>query len=283
MKNVSFYIRIVLLVLCVAVFLVSGVMLIRIRAGYGAADKTYESINEGFDVLTDSPEPGTEPEEEQYEDEVDDIPMVSFRTDMTEQMRGQYQYLMELKAEYPNVVGYISIPSLSINYPVVRTDNNDYYLDHLITGEESATGSIFLDYRCGTDPLSARNSVIYGHNMNNGAMFHNLEMLFTLENFLGATVEYICEEGIFFYKPLSVYRADATYPFARFEFADNKTYETFCRTAIAKSQFTESEQVVCAYDSNVITLVTCTNSLASKTGRYVYQAVLDTVYLVEAE
>jgi sortase B len=190
---------------------------------------------------------------------------------------------MELKSLYPNVVGYISIPSLSINYPVVRTDNNDYYLNHLITGEESATGSIFLDYRCGKNPLSARNSVIYGHNMNNGAMFHNLEMLFTLENFLDATVEYVCEEGIFFYKPLSVYRADATYPFARFSFADNKAYETFCRTAAAKSQFTESENVICAYDSNVITLVTCTNSLSSKTGRYVYQAVLDTVYLVEAE
>lgn len=284
MKSIGFGIRVALLVLCVAVFLVSGVMLVRILVGYGAADRTYESINEGFDVLTEAPSADAATETEPHtEDETDTIPLVSVRRDMTEQMRGQYQYLMELKSKYPNVVGYISIPSLSINYPVVRTDNNDYYLNHLMTGEESATGSIFMDCRCPSNPFSTRNTVIYGHNMNNGAMFHNLELLFELEVFLGATVEYVCEQGILFYKPLSVYRADATYPFAKFEFPNLKSYETFCRTAVAKSRFTESEDVVCAYDSSVITLVTCTNSLSSKTGRYVYQAVLDTVYLLEEE
>ena len=279
MKKISFIIRIVLLTMCAAVFFVSAGMLVKIMIGYREADKTYESINEGFETL--SPEEATESEAEQEDEDPEEEAYVVYRTDMTEQMRKQYDYLMELKAQYPDVVGYISIPSISINYPVVYTSNNDYYLNHLITGEESASGSIFLDYRCDPNALTAKNTVLYGHNMNNGSMFHNIEDLFSLEAFLKAEVEYICEEGIFLYKPLSVYRSDATYPFARYKFATLEDYLEFCITAVKKSRFTESEKVNYAIDSSVITLITCTNSITSKTGRYVYQAVLDTVYLVE--
>lgn len=279
MKKISFIIRIVVLVLCGAVFLVSAGMLVKILIGYRSADKTYEEINQGFETLERAEE--TESSETEAENEDHEEVYVIYRTDMTEQMRRQYDYLMELKAQYPDVVGYISVPSISINYPVVYTDNNDYYLDHLITGEESPSGSIFLDYRCDPNALTAKNTVLYGHNMNNGSMFHNIEKLFSLEAFLDAEVEYICEEGIFLFKPLSVYRSDATYPFARYTFSTIDDYVNFCLTAVKKSRFTESEQIEYAVESSIITLITCTNSITSKSGRYVYQAVLDTVYLVE--
>lgn len=279
MKKFGFAIRISLLVLCAIVFLVSGGMLIKILIGYAEADKTYESINEGFEALTE------ESDQKEETDPVETVepeePHVVYRTDMTEQMKQQYEYLMTLKSQYPNVVGYVSVPSVSIHYPVVQTSNNDYYLNHLITGEESSSGSIFLDYRCDSNPLTAKNSVLYGHNMNNGSMFHNVESLFEKDVYLSTTVTYICEEGIFIYKPLSVYRADATYPFARYSFANDAAYLEFCRTAVEKSRFAESEDVTYGADSGVITLITCTNSISSKTGRYVFQGVLDTVYLVE--
>lgn len=279
MKTFGLAIRIALLVLCAIVFLVSAGMLVKILIGYAEADKTYESINEGFEVLTEESNRTEEPEPEETDEQEE--PHVVYRTDMTEQMRGQYEYLMTLKSQYPNVVGYVSVPSVSIHYPVVQTSNNDYYLNHLITGEESSSGSIFLDYRCDANPLTAKNSVLYGHNMNNGSMFHNIESLFEKDVYLNTTVEYICEEGIFIYKPLSVYRADASYPFARYTFADDASYLEFCRTAVKNSRFIESEAVTYGVDSGVITLITCTNSISSKTGRYVFQGVLDTVYLVE--
>ena len=277
MKRIGFILRILLLAICAAVVLICLGMLVRIIMGYQEADKTYESINEGFETLP----PETESETESEETEKPEEPRVTYRTDMTEQMRKQYEYLMELKAQYPDVVGYISVPSVSINYPVVQTSNNDYYLNHLITGEESTSGAVFLDYRCDPDALTAKNSVLYGHNMNNGSMFHNLEALFVIDAFLDAEVEYICEAGIFLYKPLSVYRADGTYPFARYFFADDEAYLSFCRAAEESSRFAKGEDVTYGADSSVITLITCTNSITSKTGRYVFQAVLDTVYLVE--
>ena len=281
MKKISFIIHIVILVLCAAVFFVSAGILVKMMMGYREADQTYESINQGFETLDRVEEAESADDTETQVEEEPAEACVVYRSDMTEQMRKQYDYLMELKVQYPDVVGYISIPSISIQYPVVYTDNNDYYLNHLITGEESSSGSIFLDYRCNASALAAKNTVLYGHNMNNGSMFHNIESLFILDNFLNAEVEYICEEGIFFYKPLSVYRSDATYPFARYTFNAPEDYLAFCDTAVNLSRFDESKKVNYAAESSVITLITCTNSITSKSGRYVYQAVLDTVYLVE--
>jgi sortase B len=281
MKSAWRNLRIALVVLCTAVFVVSGVFLVKILIGYASADKTYEEINRGFETLsgseTESKTDGIETETESGSTE--EAPFaVTVHDGLTAEMQAQYDYFMELKKTYPDVVGYVSIPSISINYPVVQTTDNDYYLNHLITGEVSTSGSIFLDYRCPSDATGSRNTVLYGHNMNNGSMFHNVQLLFTPEEFAKATVEYICEEGILMYKPLTVYRADAMYPFMRRDFVDEADYLDYCRMVVEKSHLTESERIEYAADSGLVTLVTCTNSVSSKTGRYIYQAVLDSIY-----
>lgn len=270
MRAVGKGIHIAIIAICAAVVLTCGGLLIRIFVGYSEAGKTYESINEGFEALEEIPSDNTSEE-----------PQVAVHAEMSEEMRRQYAYLMELKATYPDVVGYISIPSVSINYPVVQTDNNDYYLNHLITGEQSSGGSIFLDYRCDADASVAKNTVLYGHNMNDRSMFHNIELLFECESFLGATVEYITEDGIFIYKPLSIYRTDVYDTFDRYRFVDEADYLAYCEETATKSRFEESADVTCAADSGIITFVTCTNSITDKNERYIYQAVLERVYLPE--
>lgn len=67
---------------------------------------------------------------------------------------------------------YISINETNICYPLVQSDNNTYYLNHLPNGQESSCGSIFIDYKNTIDDF---NMIIYGHNMNNGSMFGNLD------------------------------------------------------------------------------------------------------------
>lgn len=78
-----------------------------------------------------------------------------------------------LKANYPHVVGWIYLPDTPINYPIVCGADNNQYLRHLPNGSYNDAGSIFLDYRCGKVGKT-RNTVIYGHNMNNGTMFSTL-------------------------------------------------------------------------------------------------------------
>ena len=78
--------------------------------------------------------------------------------------------IVELKAEYEDAVGWITIPHTGIDYPFVQVKDNRYYLDRDIDGNYSAAGTLFMDYLNSSD-FSDFNTVIYGHHMKNGTMF----------------------------------------------------------------------------------------------------------------
>ena len=74
------------------------------------------------------------------------------------------------------IIAWIDIPGTDISYPVVQTDNDDYYLTHSYDGTRNRAGAIFLDSRVETG-FAGQNTVIYGHRMNNGSMFGTLHRL----------------------------------------------------------------------------------------------------------
>lgn len=78
-----------------------------------------------------------------------------------------------LQAQYPDIVAWLTCPDTDLNYPVVQGQDNSYYLTHLATGENNKHGAIFVDYRNNT-LLADENTILYGHNMNDGTMFHGL-------------------------------------------------------------------------------------------------------------
>lgn len=75
---------------------------------------------------------------------------------------------------YENVVGWITIPDTSIDYPVMyRRGDNQFYLTHDYNGYYNSFGSIYLD---GNHSLRDRNITIYGHHINSyvNSMFKEL-------------------------------------------------------------------------------------------------------------
>lgn len=88
---------------------------------------------------------------------------------------------IKLYSENSDVVGWVTVggaddPIVKINYPVVKAEDNDYYLTHDYLKNEEQRGAIFADYRNVFEPdrLSA-NTILYGHNMWNGeTMFAKL-------------------------------------------------------------------------------------------------------------
>ena len=69
-----------------------------------------------------------------------------------------------------DVAGWIRIDNTAIDYPIMHTTNNSYYLKHAYDKSYSIAGSIFLDMYNSPD-LSDDYNVIYGHNMNERKMF----------------------------------------------------------------------------------------------------------------
>ncbi len=79
----------------------------------------------------------------------------------------------EIYAENQDFAGWITIPNTAVDYPVVQSDDSDYYLHHDFFGEKNANGQIILDTKC--DPYTpSYNLVISGHSMRSGKMFGRL-------------------------------------------------------------------------------------------------------------
>jgi len=86
--------------------------------------------------------------------------------------------LPELKKIYAmnnDLIGWIYIDGTAIDYPVVQTVNQDFYLTHDFYGEENNNGQIIMDKSCDVFTPSY-NLVVSGHHMRNGTMFGDLPL-----------------------------------------------------------------------------------------------------------
>ncbi|MCQ2461593.1 MAG: class B sortase [Clostridia bacterium] len=78
---------------------------------------------------------------------------------------GMQAKFADIYAMNTDLIGWIRIPGLGIDYPVVQTTDDSYYLKHDFNKQSSAYGTIFLsagnNFKEGLD----LNTVIYGHAM----------------------------------------------------------------------------------------------------------------------
>lgn len=79
-----------------------------------------------------------------------------------------------LFAKNQKMIGWLKIDGTKIDYPVMQTNDNEYYLTHNFNNDVDNNGALFLDYNCTPYPRST-NMIIYGHHMKSGNMFGNLQ------------------------------------------------------------------------------------------------------------
>lgn len=80
----------------------------------------------------------------------------------------------ELVELNPEVCGWLSVYGTKIDYPVAQSQDNSKYVNTDARGEYSLAGCLFLDWQNKRD-FSDNKSVIYGHHMENGSMFGDLD------------------------------------------------------------------------------------------------------------
>ena len=153
-------VRYVIMAVCICVFIVSGIKIIQILKVYRDADKEHESIkNIGYvDPTTKDGESESTSPSEEVPPYVVPFPTIKFD---------------ELEAINSDIIGWLELPGVEISFPLLQGEDNDYYLYHTFTKDDSFTGSIFIDYRNNAD-LSDPHSFIYGHRISNGSVFYPL-------------------------------------------------------------------------------------------------------------
>ena len=164
----------------------------------------------------------------------------------------------ELKKLNTNVVGWVIVDSTNVNYPVLKTDNNDYYLNHSFYNNYTSSGWIFMDYRNNVSS-DDYNTIIYGHNLTNKTAFGSLSNLFTEKWFRNSShrIILLTESGKYTYEIFSVYYSDAEVYYLKTNFGSLDEYNEFLVSLKNRSKFDFGINL----DENerILTLSTCTD------------------------
>lgn len=165
-----------------------------------------------------------------------------------------------LKEKNPDTVAWVKVDNTNIDFPIVKAENNNYYLKRNFNRESNGAGWIYADYRDSFDELS-QNTVIYGHNRRNGTMFSNLTFLldnnwFSDEN--NKKFYFSTESSNYIAEIFSVYSMKESSVRTVTDFPDNIQFEEFINSVKSMSNYDFGVEV--SAEDKVITLCTCGNN-----------------------
>lgn len=171
----------------------------------------------------------------------------------------EYKMLYSLNQK---LIGWVKIDDTYIDYPVLQTSNNEYYIDHNFDQEQDRNGSIFLDAACTILPRST-NLILYGHHMRSGRMFGQLNK-YSSESFYEEhkliQFDTIYERGT--YEVMFVFRSkvyeESEIVFKYYQFinaASETEFNSYMREMAEMSLYDTG--VTAEYGDELLTLSTC--------------------------
>ncbi|MBQ7670233.1 MAG: class B sortase [Clostridia bacterium] len=268
------------IVVCAAVLVVCIVMIVNNLLDKKRGEEIYDDLADMFAPVTvdagedrtsgdDAPNKIEDNINGQLDDEGGKEEQSGSAYDMTN-IRASISKLKEINSD---VVGWISVENTKINYPLLRSSsgNDEYYLDHAANGEYLAVGSIFMVSNCDVKLDNNYNTLIYGHNVVNGAMFHDV-MKFLDPEFFKTKIYIYTLDGIYVYQPFSIYQTRSDYNYIQTVFSSVGEFLSFAAEMKSNSQIWSDISI--GYGDTMITLSTCTGTGVVSKDRYSLHAKL---------
>ncbi|RDY22512.1 SrtB family sortase [Romboutsia maritimum] len=149
---------------------------------------------------------------------------------------------------------WISVDNTNINYPVVQSTDNYFYLYKDFYKNKLSSGTIFMDYR--NKSFEDKNLILYGHNMKNDTMFNNIEKFKDADFFNGDNkIRVIDKDKEYVYEVFSAYITDPSYDYLVTKFDNNENFNSYINHIREKSLNTSNLNVNSS--DKIITLSTC--------------------------
>jgi len=248
--------RMIIMIIAAIVFVVSSGQIFWHYYQLYVASKAHDSILE--EVVA---------EEEPVEVEEEEDPFSTISID--------FEALYAINSE---INSWLYIPGTPVSYPILFGTNNQKYLTTTFDKKSNILGSIFMDYR--NDPgYQDLNTIIYGHNTKNDAMFGSLKKYKDQEYAdERLNVHILTENEVRLYEIFSVYETPATSDTYTISFASRDSYANYLKEMASKSVVSAGSPP--GKTDPIITLSTCTGG--AKVMRLVLQAKLIKVYQMKA-
>lgn len=168
--------------------------------------------------------------------------------------------LSKLKASNSDLLGWIYISDTLIDYPVLQSKDNSFYLNHSFEKKESFTGSIYMDFR--NNSFKDQNTIIYGHSLNDGSMFSDLKKFkdetYALKN---NNITIVTLDKVLIYEVFAVCEVDADYDYRTPNYNETKDFENFINRVSQKSVI--KYKLSPKTSDKILTLSTCNSNIGS--------------------
>lgn len=183
---------------------------------------------------------------------------------------------VKLYKKNKDIIGWIKVRDTHMNYPVMQTVNTpQFYLRRNFDKEDSISGTPFLDAQSDLFTPSS-NWLIYGHNMKDGTMFHDLleyEDPAFYESHKIINFDTIYKGGQGKYQVIAAFRSQIYQKnenvFKYYEYASITNEEAFNMYMQGiKSLALYDTGVDAVYGDQLITLSTCSYHVPDKLGRF---------------
>lgn len=163
----------------------------------------------------------------------------------------------KLKEINKDVIGWIRYNDEKINYPLVHSFDNDYYLLRTFTGKSNQSGTIFMDYR--NKGFDDRNVVIFGHALYDNTMFGSLREMLKKDYFNDDSKKYIeiinTNNETLTYEIFSYYIIEMEEYYITTSFDSDKSFNKFLKTIKGRSK--KKFDVELTSNDKILTLSTC--------------------------
>ena len=170
----------------------------------------------------------------------------------------------ELLKKNPDTVGWIEVKGTNINYPIVQTTDNSYYLTHAFDKTKNEAGWVFMDYR--NDAVNFnQNTILYAHSRLTGSMFGSLKNIlesswYTNKNNHIIRLSTPTENTM--WQVFSVYTIPKESYYITPNFNSNEAYQEFLNTMKSRSEVEFSAEV--NTNDKILTLSTCKDNFGNR-------------------
>ena len=170
----------------------------------------------------------------------------------------------ELLKKNQDTVGWIEVKGTNINYPIVQTTDNSYYLTHAFDKTNNEAGWVFMDYR--NDPINFnQNTIVYAHSRLTGTMFGSLKNILNSSWYTNKD-NYIIRLSTptenTMWQVFSVYTIPKESYYITPSFNSSESYGEFLNTMKSRSEVEFSAEV--NTNDKVLTLSTCKDNFGNR-------------------
>ena len=170
----------------------------------------------------------------------------------------------DLKKKNSDTVGWIKVEGTNINYPVVQTTDNKYYLNHSYDKTSNKAGWVFADYRNDLDNFD-KNTVIYAHGRVDTTMFGSLKNILKsswYNNKNNHIIKFSTPKENTLWQVFSVYTIEAESYYITTKFPSNEYFKEFVTTLKNRSKIEFS--AIPNENDKILTLSTCKDSKGNR-------------------